>query len=184
MKNVSIITCLLFCFCSVEAQKDSNFICFHGNLKEYKIADCLIDLLTEVVALDSGHIKFPSDRFYYELTFKDHGGYRDLTVLPSRWDKSMTLDFEGFLKIDGMYFLCRGDISKGQIFQQTGRKMMVRLKSPRLYQYDSIDARIESYTWQPTLAGRYSFCAGTSIDLYILVGGKLSGYGLRNQEEE
>jgi hypothetical protein len=171
----------VFISCTSKSQtgerQDSNFIYLQNSLREYKIDTCLVDLLTKVVELDTNHLRFPPNKFYYDLTFENRKNYRNMTIIPSRWEKSMTLDHDGIIKVGQMSFLCRGDIKTDELFSQTKNKIEVQLKSPKLYQYDDIDTKIEAYTWKPTLAGKYTFCKGVPIDLYILVGNNLDGYG-------
>ena len=188
MKVQLYITALfLFFFCSSKSQTtascDTNFICFQDSLKEYKIDTCLVYLLTEVVELDTNYLRFPPDKFYYELSFEDRKSYRNLTILPSRWNKSAVLDFKGVIKIGRMSFLCRGDIERDSLFTRAEAKTKVQLRKPKGYQYDSIDIVIEAYTWKPTLAGKYTFCNGVPIDLYILVGKSLEGYGVKENKK-
>jgi hypothetical protein len=40
----------------------------------------------------------------------------------------------------------------------------------------------EAYTWKPTLAGKYSFCKGVSIDLYVFVGRELETFGTKEKD--
>jgi hypothetical protein len=177
---------LLFISCSSKSQTginaDSSFITFEGNLKEYKIDSCLADLLAAVVELDSNQLRFPSSQFYYDLTFEHRENYRFISITPSRWEKSRTLDFTGIIKVSQMCFLCRGNFQETGLFTETNKNITVRLKKPKAYQYDSIDVRIETFVWTPTLAGSYSFCKGAPINLYILVGKKLEGYKVQEND--
>lgn len=169
--------------CSSKSQlrksQDTNFVYFQNRVTEYKIDTCLSGILNAIVELDTNHFRFPPDKFYYELSFENRKDYRDMEIFPSRWCKSMVLDFKGIIKIGQMSFLCRGDIETDPLFTKTKNNVEVQLRSPRLYEYDSIDVTREAYTWKPTLAGKYSFCKGVSIDLYVFVGRDLVSYGTK-----
>lgn len=177
--SIAIFALLSSCSCKSQTNvaQDSSFSYFNDSLREYKIDTCLIDLLRDIEDLDTNHLRFPPDKYYYDLTFEIRDGYRNISLMPSRWSKSMTLDFKGVIKFDQMSFLCRGDIDTDPIFTKTRKRIEVQLRKPKGYQFDSIDVKIESFTWKPTLAGKYSLCQGPPIDLYILVGKRLEYFG-------
>lgn len=79
--------------------------------------------------------------------------------------------------------MCRGDIETDSLFAKTENKIKVQLRTPKEYLYDSIDVVIETYTWKPTLAGKYTFCSGLPIDLYILVGKQMQRYSVKKNGE-
>lgn len=168
-------------YCQIKSRVDANFTTIEGGLKVYDVDSCLIDLLREVVNLDKSK-RFPSELYFYELFYEDHGSYKKLTILPSRWEKSMTLDFKGILRVGKMSFLFRGDIENDSLFHMTEKNINVFLKKPIEYQYDSIDVMIQSYSWNPTLVGVFKLCKGKEIDVYILVGKKLERYLIKSKE--
>jgi uncharacterized protein YcfL len=165
----------------IKTKVGSEFITADGKLKEYSINSCLIDMLNEVVNLDTA-VRFPPRLFYYDLSYENRGSYKKLTILPARWEKSMTLDFKGIIRVGEMFFLCRGDIENDSLFRATEESFRVLLKKPIAYQYDSVDVVIESYSWKPTLVGKFTFCKGITIDLYILVGNKMEKYKVKRDK--
>lgn len=172
---IAIFPLLFSCSCKSQTNivQDSSFTYYKDSLWEYRIDTCLNDLLRDIEDLDTNYQCFPPDKYYYDLTFEKKDGYRNISLMPSRWSKSMTLDFKGVIRFDQMSFLCRGDIDTDPIFTRTRKRIEVQLRKPKAYQFDSIDVKIESFTWNPTLAGKYFLCQGSPIDLYILVGKRL-----------
>lgn len=106
---ITTLFLLLSCYSEPQTKKgrDTNFIYYHDSLRECKIDTCLADLLAEVVELDTNNLRFPPDKFYYELSFENRKNYRNLTILPSRWTKSAVLDFKGVIKVNKMFFVQR-----------------------------------------------------------------------------
>jgi hypothetical protein len=161
-------------WCQANNKTDTNFHYITRNLPEFLVNDCLTSLLTLIEKTDSNHLRFPPDKFYYDLTFENRGDHRHILISPSRWLKSATTDFAGVITIGQMLFLCRGDFKNDSLFQECKNMFKISLRKPKLYQYDDIDALIESFTWKPSLAVTYKVCPGLPIDLFVLVGNKIN----------
>lgn len=157
---------------NVDNKQESTDKYLNSCIVEYGVQKCIENVLIAVVNSDSNQIDFPANKFYYDLTFEDRGSRRFISIIPSRWEKSMTLDFKGIIRIGHMSFLCRGDFQKDSLFIRGKNCIDVKLIKPLSYQYDSVDVRIESFAWEPTLAVEYLICLGTPIDLFVLVGQK------------
>jgi hypothetical protein len=91
------------------------------------------------------------------------------------------LNYKGIIRVSDMSFLCKGNLIKAPLFSETRNCVKVTLVRPKPYYYDSVDVRIEMYAQKPSLAGKYTFCKGGPINLYILVGGKLEGFGTKKR---
>lgn len=186
MRNyIFIVIFFLFhysCISQSTVRDDANFVYSQNNLEEYQIDTCLVGLLKDVAELDSNFSCFPPNKFYYDLTFENRGENGYMSIIPSRWEKSSMLDFKGVIKIGQVFFLCRGDVQENPLFIRQGKVVKVNLRKPKVYEYDSIDVAIETFAWKPTLAGKYTYCKGVPIDLYILVGKKLNAYTIKENE--
>ena len=174
---------ILFCFflniysnCQEESATDSNFIVFQSYLPEYKIDTCLVDLLIEIEASGSLHKVYPPHQFFYDLTFNIKEKIREISITPSRWQKATSLDYSGIIIINKMSFLCRGDFQLDTLFKKTGDTINVKLKKPKIYQYDNFDLLIDIYIRSPSLKGRYEICGGLPINMYVYTGKKLKSF--------
>jgi hypothetical protein len=180
MKLFQIVLLLTFSVCQCKGQAkiaaDSNFISFQGKLKEFKTDSCLINIMRAIVDADVTHLNYPPKLFYYELDFEGTEGTKEIYINPSRWLKSSTVDYKGIIRIGDMSFLCKGNFMDDPLFWETDRYVDVNLRRPKPYRYDSIDVKIEMFARNPSLMGKYTFCKGGPIDLYILVGKKLEGF--------
>lgn len=185
-KLLQIVCMLIFsaCQCKGQVKADNNFVSFQGKLREYEIDSCLKEVLWKIVLADSAYLNYPPKTFFYELDFQtDEVGNKEITIVPSRWLRSAMLNYKGIIRIGGMSFLCKGDLIKAPLFNETNINVDVVLVRPKPYYYDSIDVKIEMFTRKPSLMGKYTLCKGEPIDLYILVGKKLEGFMINNTKD-
>jgi hypothetical protein len=147
-------------------------------LDEYKVANCLNDILLSLVEADSAHLRFPPSLYYYQLQFSNMVSYRTMILTPSRWQKHLPKDCVGVIRLGGMNFLCMGNFFKDSLFQKIGKSIDISVQIKTVQKYDSLDSHINWFDWEksPTaIVGKFGACAGSPIDLYINVGKKLEG---------
>lgn len=183
MKKFFLLTyCFLLCFlifpkCQVSQKVDSCFTIFKIALQEYKIDNCLFELLKDITESDSLNLTYPPSKYFYELTFTTNEVDKELAIIPSRWSKSKHFDYTGIIILNRMSFLCRGiAIKHDKLFIETKSTVEITLKKPKIYQNDSIDMRIEYFIKHPVLSGSYKQCDGFDINVFIYTGKIMEGY--------
>ncbi len=184
MKKVCFLTIIFSLFlhnsyCQTKPEVDSNFIGFQSALREYKIDSCLVGLLTDIEESDSMNLTYPPNQFFYDLAFSKKEKIREMTIGISRWQKAKSLDYSGVIVINHMSFLCRGDFKDDKLFSETKNAIEIKLKKPKLYQYDDMDVMFVSFIYYPALIGRYELCGGLPINIYVYNGKKMKGYSYK-----
>lgn len=164
------------------ANNHSGQVSVRLSLRQYKIDTCLSDLLYSIVNLDSNHLRYPSAFYYYMLQFEEATNYKRITILPKRWSKHLPRDCSGIIQMNGMSFLCCGNLKKSFLFTDMGVGLSKDIHVKELY--DSLDVQKEKglLDWEnsPTaLVGSYKLCQGSPIDLYINVGSQLQGVEIK-----
>ena len=157
-------------------------VSFKLSLRQYKIDTCLADLLYSIVESDSSHLRYPPDLYCYMLQFAEAKSYKTITITPARWIKHLPRDCSGLIEVRNMSFLCCGSFKTSPLFIDIGVDLVRNIFTKESSKYDSLDAKSKLLDWKnsPTaLVGSYKLCQDTPIDLYINVGRKLEGFGIK-----
>ena len=139
---------------------------YYLSLPEYQVDPCLSKFLAGISA--SNRQYYDADKYFYSLTFREAKGYRYMYIRVEKWLEARDTDYVGILKMDGVSFLCRGDIRKASIFKISGlQEVKVKL------QRDKSDPDNYVYNTEPSLQGYYTECQGIPIQLEVYTKGKI-----------
>ncbi len=179
--NMSIIKKLFFILSFLIAMlacsfgQNENDSGFKLAFDEYKVDSCLYDILAAVVETDSAQVRFPSDVYFYNISYGNYTHYRDVIIRPSRWHKDLPLDTKGIIVVEGAKFVLMGRIENDSLFKKTDNKIELSITYPVPQVFDSLDKK----SWlgwdrSPTaLVGSIKFCGAPPIDLHIDVDKRL-----------
>lgn len=148
---------------------------------EYKVDSCLYNIFEAIVETDSAQIRFPSDIYFYNLTYGNYVHYRDIIIRPTRWYKDLPLDTKGVVVVDGAKFVLMGELDNDSLFKKTNKRIEITVKYLVPTTFDTLDNRQKWLGWDksPTaFVGSVKFCGKPSIDLHVDVYKKIAGLSL------
>lgn len=181
IKKTFLTVPLLFAFsCSCFGQ-DKKEVSFQLTFTEYKVESCLYDILEAIVETDSAQIRFPSDIYFYNLSYGNYSNYRDIIIRPTRWYKHLPHDTKGIVNVDGAKFILMGQLDNDSLFKRTNNTIEITVKYPVPTTFDTLDNRQKWLGWEksPTaFVGSIKFCGRPPIDLRVDVDKKISGLSL------
>lgn len=141
-------------------------------LPEFDAKRCIKEVFEVITSADSNGLRFPSDRYCYEVLFSDFGSYRQILITPNHWPKSMPKDCKGIISVKAAFFLLYTN-SSDSLFTKKGNEITKKVTQVQSNNFDSLDAKVNWRDWtnSPTaVVGEFRSCQGTPINLYINVG--------------
>ena len=140
-------------------------------LEEFRVDKCLYDFLSSVVL--SNRQFYQSTDYYYSFEFGLTADRRSLYIAPEKWKSARTLDYIGYVAVNGVLFLCKGSLSKDSLFHKTGK-----IKYADLILSKNELGRMQTLS-EPSLEGTLKLCPGMQLDVSVYTKGKIKGYLLK-----
>jgi hypothetical protein len=148
-------------------------------LPEYNAKSCIEEVLEIIALSDTSGLRFPSDRYCFEILFSDFGSYRQMVITPSRWPTIMSKDCKGMITVKGAYFLLYSSFTSDSLFTKKSNDFTKSVVLAQSHHFDSLDAKVNWKDWKnsPTaVVGELRNCQGAPINLYINVGLNLKSF--------
>jgi hypothetical protein len=142
-------------------------------LPEYNVKRCIEEVLEIIALSDTSGLRFPSDRYCFEILFSDFGSYRQMVITPSRWPRIMSKDCKGMIAVKGAYFLLYSSFTSDSLFAKRNNDVTKSVVQVQSHHFDSLDAKVNWKDWKdsPTaVVGELRSCQGAPINLYINIG--------------
>ncbi|NML22220.1 hypothetical protein HHL16_15155 [Pseudoflavitalea sp. G-6-1-2] len=147
--------------------------------ERYKPDTCLMDLLTAITEADSLHIRFPKELYYFSLQITRNTSYESLVIVPEQWSEYLPNDCSGLIEINGMDYVCCGDLRKNSLFTRLGEIKRKRIKIKTSSKYDSLDMKDNFTHWDNApfaVIGNLGTCSPKIVEIYVNIGLRLDGF--------
>jgi hypothetical protein len=181
MKKNFLTLLLVFAISDCSFAQDAKDSGFKLAFNEYKVASCLYDILEAIVESDTAQLRYPSNIYFYSISYGNFINYRDVTIRPTRWYKDLPCDTKGIIVVQGAKFVLMGGIGNDALFKKMKNKIELTILYPVLQVFDDLDNDTKWLGWDksPTaLVGSIKSCGVPRIDLHIDVDKKIKSLNL------